>query len=290
MARKGNPISVRNYQSILIDILIYLVLTSLLLTLIKLGIPIMAFCDSLPPISSLNFFCITKLNFSQTMPMLWRVLLVLDRIKNAHIPELFVHDLPLAYRLRSHGSCRFLFYSTSNDPLILRATRNEEEWKSNFFFVKRNLIPGGADYPVKWLRKADFRILAPPLADSKKRIQAIRLLLEIKRSFIPYPASSSQHSSSNMSDASKVPILLDLDEHDSYPTPTNVKKQTPAAASSKPVAVPKPNRRTHASTPKKRKGSDTTTPASEGFSYEELSFIESLEPMTSFLNKVISWF
>ncbi|KAJ0541320.1 hypothetical protein HanRHA438_Chr09g0385031 [Helianthus annuus] len=88
-----------------------------------------------------------------------------------------------------------------------------------------------------------------------------------------------------MSDASKVPILLDLDEHDSYPTPTNVKKQTPAAASSKPAAVPKPNPRTRASTPKKRKGSDTTTPASEGFSYEELSFIVSLEPMTSFLNK-----
>nr|YP_010191834.1 hypothetical protein LK184_mgp07 [Helianthus occidentalis]YP_010191864.1 hypothetical protein LK292_mgp27 [Helianthus tuberosus]QZL38878.1 hypothetical protein [Helianthus occidentalis]QZL38908.1 hypothetical protein [Helianthus tuberosus]UBT13010.1 hypothetical protein [Helianthus strumosus] len=46
MARKGNPISVRNYQSIFIDILIYLVLISLSLTFMKLGIPIMAFCDS----------------------------------------------------------------------------------------------------------------------------------------------------------------------------------------------------------------------------------------------------
>ncbi|MFS7918406.1 hypothetical protein Hanom_Chr03g00200621 [Helianthus anomalus] len=61
------------------------------------------------------------------MPMLWRVLVFLDQIKNAHIPELFVNDLPIAYRLRSHGSSRFLFYSTSNDPLILRATRNEKE-------------------------------------------------------------------------------------------------------------------------------------------------------------------
>ncbi|KAM0060978.1 hypothetical protein Hdeb2414_s0004g00130531 [Helianthus debilis subsp. tardiflorus] len=83
-----------------------------------------------------DFFRITSLSFSQTMPMLCRVLLVLDRIKNAHIPELSVNGLPLAYRLRSHRSSRFLFYSTSNDPLILRATRNEEEWKSKFFFVK----------------------------------------------------------------------------------------------------------------------------------------------------------
>ncbi|KAF5772522.1 hypothetical protein HanXRQr2_Chr13g0577991 [Helianthus annuus] len=96
-----------------------------------------------------EFFNITKISFSQTMPMLWRVLLVLDRIKNTHIPDLSVHDLPLAYRLRCHGSCRFLFYSTSSDPLILRATRNEEEWKSKFFFVKRDSIPGGADVVEK---------------------------------------------------------------------------------------------------------------------------------------------
>ncbi|MFS7944469.1 hypothetical protein Hanom_Chr06g00512521 [Helianthus anomalus] len=75
------------------------------------------------------------------MSMLWRVLLVLDRIKNAHIPELSVRDLLLAYRLRCHGSCRFLFYSTSSDPLLLQATRNEKEWKSKFFFVKKIRSP-----------------------------------------------------------------------------------------------------------------------------------------------------
>ncbi|KAJ0782056.1 hypothetical protein HanLR1_Chr01g0003761 [Helianthus annuus] len=94
-----------------------------------------------------EFFDSTKICFSQTMPMLWRVLLVLDQIKN-RIPDLSIHDLPLAYRLRCHGSCQFLFYSTSGDPLILRATRNEEEWKSKFFFVKRDSIPGGTEYPV----------------------------------------------------------------------------------------------------------------------------------------------
>ncbi|KAJ0770648.1 hypothetical protein HanPI659440_Chr07g0260091 [Helianthus annuus] len=195
-----------------------------------------------------------------------RVLVVLDQIKNTHIPKLSVNDLPIAYRLRSHGSSRFLFYSTSHDPLILRATRNEEEWKSKFFFFfcKKKFNPWWSGL------SADFRKLAPPLADSEKRIKAIYRLPDPERSFVPFSASSSQHSSSNMSDTSKMPILIDLDELDSYPTPVQVKKETPATTSSKPTAAPKPNPKTRASTSKKRKGSDTATPASEGFSYEDL--------------------
>ncbi|KAJ0692518.1 hypothetical protein HanPI659440_Chr15g0586901 [Helianthus annuus] len=88
-----------------------------------------------------------------------------------------------------------------------------------------------------------------------------------------------------MSDSSKVPILLDLDELDSYPTPVMVKKETPAATSSKPLPPPKANPRTRASIANKRKGSEISAPGSEGFSYDELSFSDSLEPMTSFLNK-----
>jgi len=45
----------------------------------------------------------------------------------------------------------------------------------------------------------DFRKLAPPLVDSEKRIRAIYQLPDIERSFIPALATSSQHSSSNMS-------------------------------------------------------------------------------------------
>jgi len=40
MARKGNPISVRNYQSIFLDILVYIIFLSISLTFINLGIPI----------------------------------------------------------------------------------------------------------------------------------------------------------------------------------------------------------------------------------------------------------
>ncbi|MFS7953818.1 hypothetical protein Hanom_Chr07g00623061 [Helianthus anomalus] len=213
-----------------------------------------------------EFFCITDLSFSQTMSMLWRVLVVLDQIKNVHIPELSVSDFPIAYRLRSHESSRFLFYSTTPDPLILRPPG-----------LKRNGSP------------TDFRKLALPLADSEKRIKAIYQLPDPERSFVQYATSSSQHSSSNMSDTCKMPILLDLDEFDSYPTPIQVEKETLATTSSKPSAAPKRNLRTRASTMKKRKGSDITAPAPEGFSYEDLSFTDSLEPLTSFLHKVISW-
>ncbi|MFS7945179.1 hypothetical protein Hanom_Chr06g00521121 [Helianthus anomalus] len=100
-----------------------------------------------------KFFRTTGLSFSQTMPMVWRVLIVLDRIKKNHIPDLCVNDIPIVYRIRSHGSIRFLFYSTSNNLLILKATRNEEKWKNKIFFVKRDYIPDGDSFPVKWLTK-----------------------------------------------------------------------------------------------------------------------------------------
>ncbi|KAF5810430.1 hypothetical protein HanRHA438_Chr04g0179091 [Helianthus annuus] len=132
---------------------------------------------------------------------------------------------------------------------------------------------------------ANFRKLARPLADSEKRIKAIYQLLDIERSFVPFLPSSSQHSSSNMSDTRNMPILLDLDKLDSYPTPVQVKKETPATTSSKLTVAPKPNPRTRASMSKKRTGSDTAASASKGFSYEDLSFTDSLEPMTSFLHK-----
>ncbi|MFS8007660.1 hypothetical protein Hanom_Chr14g01263671 [Helianthus anomalus] len=150
----------------------------------------------------------------------------------------------LGFRFPFHDFINEFFRTTGlNFSQTMLMLWNEEEWKSKFFFVKRSSIPGGADYPVKWLRRAGFRKLAPPLADLEKRIQAIRLLPEIERSFIPYLASPSQHSSSNMSDASKVSILLDLEELDSYPTPIQVKKESPAVTSSKPAVAPKPNPR-----------------------------------------------
>ncbi|MFS8001168.1 hypothetical protein Hanom_Chr13g01187091 [Helianthus anomalus] len=79
-------------------------------------------------------FELTGLSYSQTMPMVWRVLVTLDQIKSRHIPDLYIEYLPVAYRLRSHGNNRFLLFSNSKNPLILKATKNEDKWQRKFFF------------------------------------------------------------------------------------------------------------------------------------------------------------
>ncbi|KAJ0715398.1 hypothetical protein HanPI659440_Chr13g0500681 [Helianthus annuus] len=99
----------------------------------------------------MQFFRTTGISFAQTMPMVWRVLIVLNQIKNLHCSDLRIEDLPIAYRLRSHGSSRFLLFSTSSKPLILKATKNEDGWQRKFFFVKRDSIAEGASLPVEWL-------------------------------------------------------------------------------------------------------------------------------------------
>ncbi|KAM0036237.1 hypothetical protein Hdeb2414_s0014g00423971 [Helianthus debilis subsp. tardiflorus] len=98
-----------------------------------------------------RFFELKGLSYAQTMPMVWRVLMVLDQIKSRHIPDLCVKDLPIAYRLRSHGNSRFLLFCTSKNPLILKATKNEDQWQRKFFFVQRDSIVKGFDLPVGWL-------------------------------------------------------------------------------------------------------------------------------------------
>ncbi|KAF5791847.1 hypothetical protein HanXRQr2_Chr09g0399491 [Helianthus annuus] len=98
-----------------------------------------------------RFFELTGLSYAQTMPMVWRVLVTLDQIKARHMPDLCIEDLLIAYRLRSHGSSRFLLFSTSKDPLILKATKNKDDWRRKFFLVKRDSIDKGFDLPVKWL-------------------------------------------------------------------------------------------------------------------------------------------
>ncbi|KAJ0482333.1 hypothetical protein HanRHA438_Chr13g0610681 [Helianthus annuus] len=58
----------------------------------------------------MQFFRTTGISFAQTMPMVWRVLIILNQIKNLHCPDLCIEDLPISYRLRSHGSSRFLLF------------------------------------------------------------------------------------------------------------------------------------------------------------------------------------
>ncbi|KAJ0726750.1 hypothetical protein HanPI659440_Chr12g0473911 [Helianthus annuus] len=99
----------------------------------------------------MQFFRTTGLYFAQTMPMVWRVLIMLNQIKSLHAPDLCIEDIPIAYRLRSHGNNRFLLFSTFSNPLILKVTRNEDGWQRKIFFVRRDSIAEGDSLPVKWL-------------------------------------------------------------------------------------------------------------------------------------------
>ncbi|MFS7951131.1 hypothetical protein Hanom_Chr07g00591351 [Helianthus anomalus] len=230
-----------------------------------------------------RFYHLTGLSFAQTMPMVWRVLVVLDQIMTHHIPDLCIEDLPIAYRLRSHGSSRFFLFSTSKNPLVLKATKNEDEWKRKFFFVKRESIDKGVDFPVKWLTTANFKELAPPSAELEQRINAVYQLPESERTFSLFFTSSSQKSSSDMSAPAKIPEVFDLEELDNYSGPVAVKKEPspkPATsskpASSKDAAIPKPSPATkpRASSVRKRKETDShATP--DAFPYENHGFVES---------------
>ncbi|MFS7969305.1 hypothetical protein Hanom_Chr09g00807591 [Helianthus anomalus] len=188
----------------------------------------------------MQFFHITGLSFSQTMPMDWRVLIVLNKIKVFHFPALYIEDIPIAYRLRSHGNSCFLLFSTSNNPLILNATKNEDD----------------ATY---------FKELAPPSAEPEQRIKAIYQLPESEKTFSLSFASSSQKSSSDMSAPAKIPEVFDLEELDSYSSPVQVKKEpSPKAAtsskptSSKATAIPKPSPVTKTRASSARKGRKQT--------------------------------
>ncbi|MFS7893959.1 hypothetical protein Hanom_Chr00s001241g01677491 [Helianthus anomalus] len=226
------------------------------------------------------------------MPMVWRVLVTLDRIKSRFTPDLCVEDLSMAYLLRSHGNNRFLLFSTSKNPLILRATKNEEKWKQKFFFLKRDSITGGFDLLVKWLTSANLKELAPPSAESEQRIKSIYQLSKSERTFSLSSAKPKQGSSSEM--FVKAPEVFDLDELDSYPAPLSVKKEpspnaitSSKSSGSKAVATSKfpLASRTRAASARKRK--ETDSPAvSETFPFENHGFNEASGFMTSFLNQV----
>ena len=111
-----------------------------------------------PPLIE-EFFRVTKLSYSQAMPMVWRVLYTLEILNRSEISPLGLPEIAFCYNLRSHGSSRFLFQRKSNrESLILKTTKNDIGWKEKFFFVRRDSIPGGEDIPIQWVNKGRISI------------------------------------------------------------------------------------------------------------------------------------
>ncbi|MFS7919004.1 hypothetical protein Hanom_Chr03g00207841 [Helianthus anomalus] len=192
-----------------------------------------------------RFFDLNGLSFAQTMPMVWRVLMMLDQIKSCHIPNLCIEDLLIAYCLRSHGNSRFLLFSTSKNPFILKATKNEDGWKRKFFFVKRDSIDKVVDLPVKWLTSAKI----PEVFD----------LEELDSYFGPVHVKKK-------------------------PSPKAATSSTPTSSKATAIPKPSPATKAHTSSAQKRKETDSPA-TSETFPYENHGFVEASGFMTYFLNQ-----
>ena len=107
-----------------------------------------------------EFFQRTGLSYIQAMPMLWRVLFMVNHLKNLHSLDFDIEELASVYEIKSHGSSRYLMkVKPGQEHLILKTTQNYDLWKKQFFFVERSSIEGGPELPYRW--HTGRRILYP---------------------------------------------------------------------------------------------------------------------------------
>ncbi|MFS7912581.1 hypothetical protein Hanom_Chr02g00131641 [Helianthus anomalus] len=98
------------------------------------------------------FFTLTGMCYIQAMPMMWRVLYTLENNIEQEGVEIGVSELSQLYNLVSHGSHRFLFkHKPGQAHPILKTTKNDSNWRNQFFFVRSDSIPDGNDLPKKWI-------------------------------------------------------------------------------------------------------------------------------------------
>ncbi|MFS7953825.1 hypothetical protein Hanom_Chr07g00623131 [Helianthus anomalus] len=89
-------------------------------------------------------FTLTGLSYSQAMLMLWRVLCTFERLIRYEGLSFGLSELESLYNLVSHGSHRFLFKAKPHNPLpLLNTSKNDTNWRNQFFFVRRDTIPLG---------------------------------------------------------------------------------------------------------------------------------------------------
>ena len=110
----------------------------------------LGFSYPFPPLTQ-EFFELTGLSYIQAMPMLWRVLCTLERLVAQGDIEIGMSEISHLYNLYTHGSFRYLFKCKPDQPHpILKVTKNDSNWRNQFFFVRRDSIPDGARLPQKW--------------------------------------------------------------------------------------------------------------------------------------------
>jgi hypothetical protein len=109
-----------------------------------------------PPLVN-EFFETTKLAYSQTMPMVWRILYSIDLLNKKKGLDIGLPEIAACYQLRTHGNSRFVLQSRDGTrQMIPRYSHSDNDWKRKFFFVKRSSIPGGESLPSDWVKKGRF--------------------------------------------------------------------------------------------------------------------------------------
>ncbi|KAJ0846880.1 hypothetical protein HanRHA438_Chr15g0729871 [Helianthus annuus] len=104
------------------------------------------------PAFTQSFLTLTGLCYTQAMPMVWRVLYTLEHIIEHEGINIGMPELSRLYNLVSHGSHRFLFkHKPQKLHPLLKVTKNDSNWRNQFFFVRRDSIPSGNHLPKKWI-------------------------------------------------------------------------------------------------------------------------------------------
>ncbi|KAJ0800719.1 hypothetical protein HanPI659440_Chr03g0106821 [Helianthus annuus] len=103
------------------------------------------------PALTQSFFTLIGLCYIQVMPMVWRVLYTLEHIIENEGIDIGLSELIRLYNLVSHGSHRFLLKHKHQKPHpLLKVTKNDSNWRNQFFFVRRDSIPNGNHLLKKW--------------------------------------------------------------------------------------------------------------------------------------------
>ncbi|MFS7954704.1 hypothetical protein Hanom_Chr07g00633661 [Helianthus anomalus] len=103
-------------------------------------------------LSNPKFFTLTGLCYVQAMPMVWRVLYTLENIIEQEGIDIGLSKLSQMYNLFSHGSHRFLLkHKPGQAHPILKNTKNDSNWRNQFFIVRKDSILNGNHLPKKWI-------------------------------------------------------------------------------------------------------------------------------------------
>ncbi|KAM0043475.1 hypothetical protein Hdeb2414_s0010g00341721 [Helianthus debilis subsp. tardiflorus] len=184
-----------------------------------------------------SFFTLTGLCYIQAMLMVWRLLYTLEHIIEQEGIDIGMSELSQLYNLVSHGSYRYLFKSKPQKPLpILKTTKNDTNWRNQFFFVRRDSTPNGNQLPKKWNTDAISLSYIQKSPVTEERVKAFWKLDHAIRTFPlksedPEEISSTSYTMSSAGKSSKSASRFSVSDLQEYASSRSIKKELAASSS-----------------------------------------------------------